>query len=370
MICTNYFKRLLYGAVWSATRASMLCARTLLLPAVVWFAASTAHADTPAAVGMTTLVQTGESALTTVFYPTVSTPNEVKRGPFTMQLAENGQPLLGNRRLVVFSHGSGGSPWPMTDLARSFVAAGYVVAVPEHAGDNYRDHHLQGPASWKLRPLEVSQTIDTLQRDSRFKSMIDFDHVGVYGYSAGGLTALVLSGGKWSPAQFKRYCTTHMIDDFPACAGLMTELKGNWGDAIKLMLVGWAHRLWFSDETLYAHFDPRITAVLAAVPMAAPFDMATLAQPKIPVGLISAGQDQWLAPRAHVLAVKSVCAQCTLVVNLPQAGHGSLLSPWPAALASNLTPLLVDPPSFVRAELPEHYWKIVQFFTVYLHPAQ
>lgn len=340
--------------------------KTLLL-AVLWFGAITAQAVTPAAMGMTTIGGADDgTGLTTIFYPTSSTPTEVKRGPFTMQLAIDGKAIPGNHRLVVFSHGSGGSPWPMTDLALRFVTAGYAVAMPEHRGDNYRDHHLQGPASWKLRPLETSQTIDAVQSDSRFKPFIDFDHVGVYGTSAGGLTALVLAGGQWSPANFQRYCLAHMAEDFPACVGLMTRLKGNWGDAFKLLVVGWAYRFWFDDETMFAHVDARIKAVLASVPVAAPFDVATLAQPKIAVGLVAAGRDQWLKPRAHVLALLAACAQCKLVLNLPQAGHGSLMSPWPNALASSLTPLLVDPPEFDRADLPEHYQKTVDFFTASL----
>ena len=157
-----------------------------------------------------------------------------------------------------------------------------------------------------------------------------------------------------------------MAEDFPACVGLMTRLKGNWSDAFKLLVVSWAYRFWFDDETMFAHVDARIKAVLASVPVAAPFDMATLTQPKIAVGLVAAGRDQWLKPRAHVLAVLAACARCKLVLNLPQAGHGSLMSPWPPALASSLTPLLVDPPEFDRANLPEHYQKMVDFFTASL----
>ena len=269
---------------------------------------------------------------------------------------------------MVFSHGSGGSPWPLADLARSFVDAGYIVAVPEHEGDNHRDMQLVGPASWKLRPLEVSQAIDAMQQDSRFTPLIDFDRVGVYGTSAGGLTALVLAGGKWSPANFKRYCLAHMADDFPACVGLIVQLKGNWSDAIKLILASWLHQLKFGDETLYGHQDPRIKAVLASVPMAVPFDLTTLAKPPVATGLVAAGRDQWLAPNAHVRAVQAACPSCTMVLDLPEAGHGSLFSPWPAELAQSLTPMLVDPPGFARADLPLLYKKMVTFFNSQLAP--
>ncbi len=349
------------ASIFAATGAAVLFA----LPTL-----TVAQAVSPTAMGMTVLSSVAGGGSVTVFYPSSSAAGEVKRGPFTLQLANNGVPLLANRRLMVFSHGSGGAPWPMADLARSFVNAGYMVAMPEHAGDNYKDMQKAGPASWKLRPNEVSQAIDAVQQDRRFAQLIDFDNVGVYGTSAGGLTALVLAGGKWSPANFKRYCLAHMAEDFPACVGLATQLKGNWGDAIKLTIAGWVHRLYFGDETLFGHHDSRIKAVLASVPMAAPFDLTTLAKPQIATGLISAAQDLWLAQAAHVRAVQAACGNCTLVLDLPDAGHGSLLSPWPPELAQSLTPLLVDPPAFVRAELPVHYKKMVDFFTVPLQLAQ
>ena len=347
-----------------------LCAASCLWVLVIStvLIASHASADTRVAMGMTVLGSVTSGGSITVFYPTSSAQTGYKPGPFTLQLAEDGKPVLGNRRLMVFSHGSGGAPWPMADLARSFVAAGYTVAMPEHDGDNYRDQRLAGPATWKLRPLEVSQAIDAMQQDSRFAPLIDFDRVGVYGTSAGGLTALVLGGGKWSPANFKRYCLAHMATDFAACVGLTVQLKGNWGDSIKLTVAAWVHRLWFGDETLYGHQDPRIKAVLASVPMAVPFDLSTLTSPRTAVGLIAASQDQWLAPHAHVRAVQADCTTCTMVLDLPQAGHGSLFSPWPAELAQSLTPMLVDPPGFARADLPILYKKMVAFFDAHLTP--
>jgi predicted dienelactone hydrolase len=341
---------------------------TACLIALTFAAAGAAHASTPLSTGMAVINSNANAQPVTVFYPSNSASVEIKRGPFNVQLAIDGQPVPGNRRLVVFSHGSGGAPWPMTDLVRSFVEAGYTVAMPEHEGDNSRDMRLQGPSSWKMRPQEVTMAIDAVQQDKRFASLIDFDHSGVYGTSAGGLTALVLAGGKWSPANFKRYCLANMADDFAACVGLIVQLKGDWGDAIKLTVASWVHRLWFGDETLYGHQDPRVRAVLSSMPMAVPFDLTTLAKPAIATGLVIAGRDQWLAPSAHVRAVQAACTTCTVVLDLPEAGHGSLFSPWPAELAQSFTPMLADPPGFIRADLPTQYKKMVAFFNTHLMP--
>ena len=323
-----------------------------------------------ASMGLSTLPGPAEDQRTTVFYPSDSPPANVQRGVFRFEAAVKGSPIPGNRRLIVISHGSGGSPWSMVDLARVLVDAGFVVAMPDHEGDNWHDHRKVGPDSWKLRPTEVSQAIDAVARDAQLGPLLDTRQVGVYGMSAGGLTALAMAGGRWSPGNFKRHCVDHMQDDFAACVGLLTQLRGNFLDPVKLQVARWVHRLRFDDDTWQAHTDPRVKAAVANVPMAAPFDMDSLARPPIPLGLVTAGQDQWLVPRFHSDRVLAACTSCETIASLPQAGHASLLSPWPAELTAEFNPLMVrlmtDPPGFDRQVLPGVYDKIAAFFTRHL----
>lgn len=323
-----------------------------------------------AGMGVTVINKADSKAPITVFYPSSNPEASVQRAVFNIQAAVDGTPVQGNRRLIVFSHGSGGSPWPMSDLARTLVEAGFVVAMPEHEGDNYHDTHLQGPSTWKIRPSEISAAIDSLQRDPRFTSLIDFNHVGAYGSSAGGLTVLTLAGGQWSPANFKRFCSENMKENFPACMGLIFTLHGDMWDGLKIAIARIAHTLLFSDETMQSHNDPRIKAVVASMPMAAPLNMASMAKPRVAVGLIQADLDAWLAPRFHVGALRAVCSNCTLVADMPSAGHGSLLSPWPKELAQSITPMLVDPPNFLRSDVEVVYRKISQFFVEKLFVGQ
>ncbi len=331
---------------------------------------SVAALGAQAAVGLTVLPGTDKHGPVTVFYPSSSPAVATARGPFTLPVAVDGSASAGNRRLVVFSHGSGGSPWPHADFAASLVDAGFIVAMPEHAGDNYKDHSKVGPETWKLRPHEVSQAIDAVQADAGFAALVDFDQVGVYGTSAGGLTALTLAGARWSPANFKRHCVAHMNEDFPSCVGLISSLKGNWLDPVKVTVARWVHRLYFNDETLQNHTDPRIQAVIASVPIAAPIELASIAQPRIAVALVQSAFDPWLAPRFHSNKVQSACASCVDIPNLPMSGHGTLMSPWPQELAQSLTPLLVDPPGFDRTQLPAVYQRMASFFKAKLSIAQ
>jgi predicted dienelactone hydrolase len=323
-----------------------------------------------AAVGLTVLTRTEQHGPITVFYPSSSPAVATARGPFTLTVAVDGSPSLGNRRLVVFSHGSGGSPWPLADFAANLVDAGFTVAMPEHEGDNYKDQSKVGPRSWKLRPQELSQAIDAVQADTRFAALVDFTQVGVYGTSAGGLAALTLAGACWSPANFQRHCLAHMEQDFNACVGLATYLRGDFLDPIKLSLARLVHRMLFGDATWQSHSDPRIKAVMASVPMAAPLDMASLAQAHAAIAVVQAPLDPWLAQRFHSQAVLAACPSCVDIPNLPNASHGTLFSPWPQAVAQSNTALLADPPGFDRGQLPVVYGRMTEFFKAKLSAAQ
>lgn len=322
-----------------------------------------------ASVGLDVIPATPTAGPITLFYPSSTPPAAVKRGPFTFDVAERGAPASGNGRLIVMSHGSGGSPWEHSDLARTLVEAGFVVAMPEHVGDNYHDMSDVGPRTWKRRPGEVSHAIDVVLADPRFAPLVAKDKVGVYGMSAGGLTALTFAGGRWSPAQWVKHCEAHIAEDFPTCVGLITRLKGNWFDGTRIALaktlLGWR----FGGDTAWvSHGDPRVRAVVAGVPMAAPFDMQSLAHPPIPTGLVEAEKDLWLAPRFHIEAVRRACASCVLVANMKLAGHGALLSPFPPGLSKAEKRLLDDPPGFDRATLPAVHQAISNFFVKNLLP--
>lgn len=324
--------------------------------------AATTFAAT-AATGLTTLPETAQDGPVTLWYPTTQTPTEVPRGSFRFTVAPDAEPAAGNGRLIVISHGSGGSPWVHADLAQALVAAGFVVAVPEHRDDNSRHDGRPGPDSWKLRPGEVSRAIDAVGRDPRFAPRVSLDRVGMYGMSAGGHTALVLAGGQWSPARFAAHCQAHIAEDFYTCVGLATrQSDGVLGRLKQSIALAVLDAKFGSDTAPQAHVDPRISAIVAAVPLASDFDMGTLARPRVPLGLVTAGQDRWLVPRFHSDRVLATCAQCEHLADLPGGGHGALLSPFPPRLGGRAAELLNDPPGFDRSVLPGVDAKVTAFF--------
>ena len=319
-----------------------------------------------ASVGLSTIAATDTDGPVTLYSPTNAPAAAITRGPFTLELAENGEPVRGNGHLVVISHGSGGGPWVHADLARTLVEAGFIVAMPQHYADNYKDGSNPGPNSWAIRPQEVSRAIDSVGRDARFAPLLTLEHVGVYGMSAGGHTALSMAGGHWSVAGFKHHCEAHLVEDFQSCVGLITRLTGGPLDGIKKWVALAVIRHRFDDETMLSHEDPRVAAVVAGVPAAADFDMASLAKPRVPLGLVTAQQDRWLVPRFHSDRVLEVCTTCEHIADLPTAGHGALLSPLPPGLTGLVGEMLNDPPGFDRGQMHGVDQKITAFFVKHL----
>lgn len=321
-----------------------------------------------ASMGMTEIAGKDGDGPVTVYYPSRADAQPLKRGPFTLPLALDGAPARGNGRLVIISHGSGGSPWVHSDLARALVEAGFVVAMPEHRADNYKDTSTPGPESWKRRPGEVSRAIDAVGSEPRFQPLLALGKVGMYGMSAGGHTALSMAGGRWSPARMREHCEADIAEDFYACVGLAARLSGGMFDGLKKTIALWVIRSRFQDATWYTHTDTRIAAVVASVPYAADFDAASLGSPRVPLGIVTARKDRWLVPRFHSDPILRACHPCDRVGDFPTGGHGALLSPLPPNLSGLLGELLNDPPEFDRAEIPAINRRIAAFFGKYLLP--
>lgn len=348
--CLRVSRRLLLSALLLAPLASLI--------------ASASHAQS-ANLGFTQLMQS-DGGSTTVFYPTNAAESSVKQGPFDLSWAKDASPARGNGRLIVISHGSGGSPWVHTDLARALVARGFVVAMPQHHGDNYLDPSNPGPESWIKRPSEVSNAVDSVANDIRISAHLSLDRVGVFGGSAGGHTALSLAGGEWSPARFRDHCDRNIEVDFSSCVGFTTLLTGSWLDDIKVWvarrIISWR----FKNDQLQRNVDPRVKAVVAMVPFAADFVPQSLADPKVALGLVIAAKDVNQVPAFHVEAIRKVCEpRCQVIMYLPEAGHGAMLSPMPPLQPGSVSShLLSDPPTFDRkATLPLLYSHIAEFFS-------
>ncbi len=324
-------------------------------------------ANAYAALGMVELAADSTSGPVTVFYPTLQAERSEQRGFFQFDVAKDAPPVAGNRHLIVISHGSPASPWVYLDLVRALVNAGFIVAMPEHYADNYKDDSEPGPPSWKRRPKEVSQAINRIGKEPRFTPLVNIASVGMYGMSAGGHTALTLAGGRWSPSRLRDHCQEHINDDFHTCAGLSTSLTGGVFDGLKKTLVQMVSNGRLNDPSWYEHTDPRITAIVAGVPFAVDFDPNSLMEPKTKLGIISALADKWLTPKFHSEPILRGCKACENILELRNGGHGALLSPLPPKIPAPIAVLIGDPPDFQReTEVPRINSAITEFFIRHL----
>lgn len=354
-----------------------MCSITLL-------AASASHAQVPS-VGMR-LIQSGNMPITLI-YPTAAEAQPFTQGAFTVQVASNAASApapstaaSGKRSLIVLSHGSAGSALPDHALAATLARAGFVVAQPEHRGDNWQDFSRAGPESWKTRPQEVSEAIDAVAQDPVLAPLVDTRRVGVHGMSAGGVTGLTLAGAQWRMLNLIQHCAQHLDEDIGFCLnGLaqhplqQTLRKGQF--AMGRMLTESSAPASF--KTLHGGHspasnpdprrDPRVVAVSLVVPVATVFTPESLSRIRIPVGLTTSGDDGVLLPRFHSQHVLKHCTSCTTLSDHPQAGHFDWLSPWPASVAQTVAATQVrgglPKSAFTDADRQKAFDQIAVFFT-------
>lgn len=94
-------------------------------------------------------------------YPSIADETPLRVGPYTIDVALDGDAVAGPWPVVVVSHGSGGSPLTHRGLARHLAAAGFLVLLPAHPGNNRDDNHLADTEDILVqRPLDMTAVLD------------------------------------------------------------------------------------------------------------------------------------------------------------------------------------------------------------------
>lgn len=357
----------------------MHTATRCLAAGLTLFASLAAHAQ----VGMSTWHV--QARPVTLIYPTQATSKPQTFGPFAIDVALNAAPLNQRQRLIVISHGTGGSAIADHALAAALARAGFVVAQPQHEGDNWQDTRLAGPESFQRRPQEVIQVIDALARDPKWSARIDTSKVGVHGMSAGGVTGISLAGGQWRMLNLVRHCQAQSKADESFCfqgakdGAARVERQAGYDRAryvpefllpagLKTLHGGRAP----SKDSADVRPDPRIASITLAVPLAKIFSADSLARIRVPVGVVSAQRDEVLVPRFHSEHLLAHCKACTRLADLPGAGHFDVLWPWPESVAREVAALQVrggaPVPGFDARQREAAHAKIVAFHRQHLLP--
>ena len=242
-----------------------------------------------------------------LMYPSAVPSAPLALGPYTLDASRDAPLAPGRFPLLVISHGGGGSHLVYRDIAAYLARRGYIVAMPEHGGNNRDNNALEGTlANLVKRPRDISLTVDALCADPHLRDGVLADRVALIGHSMGGYTALAVAGG------LPRYET-----------GQEVAVRAD-GRVKALVLMAPATGWYLPGGRL-----DRVTA---------------------PILLLLAEHDPWAPAWNGELVQSSVPdpsrVSCKMIAN---AGHFSFLSPFPEAMASPQFAPSTDPAGFDRA---------------------
>ena len=263
-----------------------------------------------------------------IWYPSKATARPMSVGPTTMSVALNG-PIDGSGLpLVVISHGTGSSFLGHFDTAIALADAGYVVVAVTHTGDNYADQSRSMDIMDRSR--QISRVIDHMLTTWDNHVAIDSARIGMFGFSAGGFTALVSIGGVADASKIGPMCSEHP-GDF-AC-----KLIAKSGQAAAVLP--------FSSLVS----DLRIKAAVVAAPaLGFTFSPDGLKNVKVPVQLWRAEDDVILPQPRYAEAVRLALPQAPDYHVVHKAGHFDFLAPCSDALATLAPVICQSDPAFDR----------------------
>jgi predicted dienelactone hydrolase len=264
-------------------------------------------------------------------------PTEIQVGPFTIAASKD-CPLIGTKLpLIVISHGRAGSFLAHRDTAQALADAGFVVAAIAHPGDNAQDRSQSNELSvFVERPTDIKRLVDYLVGSWRYASALDPNRIGLFGFSRGGYTGLVVAGAN---PRFGR--------DIGMCMGRTSTIceeirQGRLGPLVH---------------------DRRVKAAVIADPLSIFFTKSSFEAVDIPIQLWRSehGGDgvtpDSIAVVANGLPVKPDFR------TVSNAQHFSFLPPCPDELARMAREICTDAPGFDRAAFHDEFnAQVVDFF--------
>ncbi|MBF0501708.1 MAG: alpha/beta fold hydrolase [Candidatus Riflebacteria bacterium] len=135
-----------------------------------------------------------------ILYPTDIPSKPTMLGSFEVDVSTDAPVAQGRFPLIVISHGGGGSHLVYRTIGTHLAKNGYIVAMPEHPGNNRSNNELEGTHENLVnRPRHIRLTIDAISSDARYHDCVQVASTAIIGHSMGGYTALAVAGGiPWS----------------------------------------------------------------------------------------------------------------------------------------------------------------------------
>jgi predicted dienelactone hydrolase len=284
-----------------------------------------------------------------IWYPSNAPASPQQIGLYQQTVAPGGAITGHALPLIVISHGSGGSLEGHYDTALALVEAGFVVAAVTHTGDNYRDH--SGFAQVENRPRHIKALVDYMLSSWPQRDRLDPARIGMFGFSAGGFTALVMVGGTPDLTRVAENCRAH--PDEWACR----KLKEFASEA-------------HATPVVFVH-DPRIVAAVIAAPaIGYSFTPQGLAGVTASIQLWRGDSDEILPHPRHAQNVYESLPVKPDYHVVPNAGHFAFLAPC-TAMAEKFAPdICRDPAGFDRAAFHQQFNPALVAFLKAKLPAQ
>ena len=284
-------------------------------------------------------------------------PSEAAAAPERISLdmatvADGGAVAGAHLHLIIMSHGQGGGFAGHVDTAMALAKAGFVVAALTHTGDNFKDGS-RVLAIWdRVRQLRL--TTDWLLQDWTGHTFLDPTRIGVFGFSAGGFTALVDAGGVPDLSLIAPHCAKYPAE---FTCHLIAQAKGAAAAMPVAPKDAWVH-------------DPRVKAVVIAAPaLGFTFGKQGLVGVRSPVQLWRGADDTTLPQPFYAQAVADALSQRADYHIVPGAQHLDFLSPCDAFKAKTVPGICQSAPGFDRAAFHAGFnAAVVDFFRAHLGP--
>lgn len=277
-----------------------------------------------------------------VWYPCAQAGTAVRLGPsLTLEAARDCPVSAKALPLVIVSHGSGGSFAGHHDTAQYLADHGFVVAAISHPGDHFQDRGRQGELSiFGTRAMDMRRLLDFMLQRWSGHDALDAKRVGLFGFSRGGTTGLILSDASADLRMARRLC--QQFPDAPLCDPAQAL------DTAPAMPAA----------------DARIRAAVIADPFPL-FSHQALQQVAIPIQLWASTQGgDGVDPQDAAQIREGLPAQLVEFHEVP-AGHFAFLAPCQGNAPR--APLCMDPPGFDRTQFHQRLnAQVLAFFRRHL----
>jgi predicted dienelactone hydrolase len=239
-------------------------------------------------------------------------------------------------RIVLLSHGTGGTAESLGWVASQLAERGCMVIAANHHGNcGKEEYRPEGFICWWERAADLSLLLTHFLADSRFGHLVRDVPVATIGYSLGAHAALALSGGITSMPQFRDWAVDH-----PVMARGPREFPDLSDRLDRLFETSAAFRQsWARHGQSYRDARVSVAILLAPPPPVRAFTPSSISSIEIPVAVLAAANDIEADPDVCARWLCSQNAQFELTT-FAAADHYAFLGPLTARGATLLSELV------------------------------